>query len=59
MAPITPKQRDSLPLDMLLSDVSILVATLSSSELPEGRMNYPVYCVSEILLSVHHNWVVI
>ena len=29
-------------LDMLLSAVSVLVFALPSSEVPEGRMNYPV-----------------
>jgi hypothetical protein len=34
---------DSLPTDMLLSAaVSVLVAALPSSEVPEGLMNYPV-----------------
>ena len=35
--------RDSLPIDMLLSAVSVLVVAQSSSELPEGLMNNPVY----------------
>ena len=35
--------RDSLPIDMLLSAVSVLVAAQSSSEIPEGLMNNPVY----------------
>ena len=35
--------RDSLPIDMLLSAVSILVVEQPSSEVPEGFMNYPVY----------------
>ena len=34
--------RDSLPLDMLLSAVSVLVVAQSSSEIPEGLMNNPV-----------------
>ena len=34
--------RDSLPIDMLLSAVSILVVAQSSSEVPEGLMNNPV-----------------
>ena len=38
--------RDSLPIDMLLSAVSVLVIAQSSSEMPEGLMNNPVlYCV--------------
>ena len=32
-----------LPIDMLLSAVSILVVAQSSSEIPEGLMNNPVY----------------
>jgi len=35
--------RDSLPIDMLLSAVSFLVIAQSSSEVPEGLMNNPVY----------------
>jgi hypothetical protein len=35
--------RDSLPIDMLLSAVSVLVVAQSSSEFPEGLMNNPVY----------------
>ena len=35
--------RDSLPTDMLLSAVSVLVVAQSSSEIPEGLMNNPVY----------------
>ena len=33
--------RDSLPIDMLLSAVSILVVEQSSFEIPEGLMNNP------------------
>ena len=36
--------RDSLPIDMLLSVVSVLVVAQSSSEVPEGLMNNPVMC---------------
>ena len=36
--------RDSLPIDMLLTAVSVLVVARLSSEVPEGLMNYPV-CV--------------
>ena len=39
--------RDSLPIDMLLYAVSVLVVAQSSSEIPEGLMNNPV------LLGVH------
>ena len=34
--------RYSLPIDMLLSAVSVLVVAQSSSEIPEGLMNNPV-----------------
>ena len=37
--------RDSLPIDMLLSAVSVLVVAQSSSEFPEGLLNNPVYCI--------------
>ena len=43
-APSTKKTwRDSLPIDMLLSAVSVLVVAQSSSEIPEGLMNNPVF----------------
>jgi hypothetical protein len=35
--------RDSVPIDMLLSAVSLLVVAQLSSEVPEGLMNYPVW----------------
>ena len=35
-------RRDSLPIDMLLSAVSVLVVAQSSAEIPEGLMNNPV-----------------
>ena len=35
--------RDSLPIDVLLSAVSVLVVAQSSSEIPEGLMNNPIY----------------
>ena len=35
--------RDSLPTDMLLSAMSVLVVVQSSSEIPEGLTNNPVY----------------
>ena len=35
--------RDSLSIDMLLSAVSVLVVAQSSSRIPEGLMNNPVY----------------
>ena len=39
---VQKKRRDSLPIDMLLSPVSVLVVAQSSSEIPEGLMNNPV-----------------
>ena len=42
---LVPKKktwRDSLPIDMLLSAVSVLVVAQSSSEIPEGLKNNPV-----------------
>jgi len=45
-APSTKKTlRDSLPIDMLLSVVSVLVVAQSSSEVPEGLMNNPLYVI--------------
>jgi hypothetical protein len=38
--------KDSLPIDMLLSAVSVLVVVQHSSEVPEGLVNYPVYLVT-------------
>jgi hypothetical protein len=35
--------RNSLPIDMLLSAVSVLVIAQPSSEFPEGLTNYPVH----------------
>ena len=37
---------------MLLSAVSILVVVQSSSEIPEGLMNNPVYVATQIYFSV-------
>jgi len=34
--------RDTLPIDMLLSAVSVLVVAQPGSKVPEGLMNYPV-----------------
>ena len=56
-APSTKKTwRDSLPIDMLLSAVSVLVVAQSSSEIPEGLMNNPVVWVikSRIMRWVGH-----
>ena len=48
---------DSLPIDMLLSAVSVLVVAQSSSEIPEGLMNNPVYVenvdIFYVLLTVY------
>ena len=50
-APSTKKTwRDSLPIDMLLSAVSILVVAQSSSEIPEGLMNNSVLIFLQKLL---------
>jgi len=35
--------RDSLPIDVLLSALSFLAVAQSSSEVPEGLMNNPVF----------------
>jgi hypothetical protein len=45
---LLPKQTwtDSVPIDMLLSAVSVLVLGQPSSEFPEGLMNYPVFIYS-------------
>jgi hypothetical protein len=37
--------KDSAPIDMFLSAVSVLVVVQLSSEIPEGLMNNPVYTV--------------
>ena len=39
--------RDSAPIDMFLSAVSVLVVVQLSSEFPEELMNYPVYPSSQ------------
>ena len=50
-APSTKKTwRDSLPIDMLLSAVSVLVVAQSSSETPKGIMNNPVLHVDNLAL---------
>ena len=44
-APSTKKTlRDSLPIDMLLSAVAVLVVAQSNSKFPEGLMNNLVFC---------------
>ena len=40
--PLVPKKKKSLPINMLLSAVSVLVVAQSSSEIPEGLINNPV-----------------
>jgi len=45
--------RDSLPIDMLLSAVSVFVVAQPSSELPGGLMNYPVL-FSHLRLARHN-----
>ena len=44
--------RDSLSIDMFLSAVSVLVVVQSSSEIPEGFMNNPVYITMHVPLNV-------
>jgi hypothetical protein len=50
---LLPKQtwKDSVPTDILLSAVSVLVVALLSSEFLEGLMNYPIYIrlINEVL----------
>ena len=48
--PVVQKKtwRDSLPIDMLLSAVSVLVVAQSILEIPEGLMNNPVFCYDNI-----------
>jgi len=41
--------RDSLPIDMFLSAVSVLVVAQSSSEFPEGLMNNRVFIGRDVL----------
>ena len=56
--PLVQKKKtwgDSLPIDMLLSAVSVLVVAQSSSEIPEGLMNNPVvqnYLIPYFLVTV-------
>jgi hypothetical protein len=40
---LVKKRRDSAPIDMFLSAVSVLAVVQLSSEVPEGLMNNPVY----------------
>ena len=50
-APSTKKKtwRVSLPIDMLLSAVSLFVVAQSSSEIPEGLMNNHVHSIHSII----------
>jgi len=50
--------RDSLPIDMLLSAVSVLVVAQSSSEVREGLMNIPVCIYIYIYLIPVHGYFV-
>ena len=54
MAPSVQKKswRDSLPIDILLSAVYVLVVAQPSSEVPEGLMNYPV-CVNKLKSAIN------
>jgi hypothetical protein len=45
--------RDSLPIDMLLSAVSVLVVAQPSSGILEGLMNYSVYLI-DITMGMNH-----
>jgi hypothetical protein len=47
--------RDSLPIDMLLSAVSVLVIVQHSSEIPEGLTNYPVFYHELHFIKIHTN----
>jgi len=40
--------RDSLPIDMLISAVSVFFVAQSSSEIPEGLTNNPVFSVYKV-----------
>ena len=45
--------RPSGPIDMLLSAVSVLVVAQSSSEIPEGLLNNPVFHILRSFLIYH------
>jgi len=51
-SPLVQKNFYSLPIDMLLSALSFLVVEQSSSEIPEGLMNNPVFCAFP-LFTIH------
>ena len=44
--------RDSVPLGIHLSAVSVLVVAQSSSEIPEGLMNKPVFVSKMFLVNI-------
>ena len=49
--------RDSLPIDMILSAVSVLVVAQSSSEIPEGLNEYPcMYVQSKLFERYSSDW---
>jgi hypothetical protein len=48
--------RDSLPIDILLSAVSVLVVVQPSLEVQEGLMNYPVFYSSILYLLWKEMW---
>jgi len=48
--------RDSLPIEMLLSAVSVLVVVQSSSEIPEGLMKNSVLDYSKDTMSAEFNF---
>ena len=47
--------RDSVPIDMLLSAVSVLVVAQSSSEFPEGLVNNPVFLTAFCMMHKNIN----
>ena len=53
--PIVHKKawRDSLPIDMLLSAVSVFVVAQPSSEVPEGLLNHLVYVYIYIYIYIY------
>ena len=51
--------RDSLPLDILLSAVSVLAVAQSSSEIPEGLLNNPVCQNIRHFYQPHRNAIII
>jgi hypothetical protein len=47
--------RDSVPIDMLLSAVSVLAVAQPSSVVPEGLMNHAVLCLFSLINDICHN----